>query len=248
MEIAASENCNVQYNTNDEQVAMKSPTQEIYSELQRAYEHFNQTLFDSQLPPCLLTVQRKDRRVMGYFSPMRFVNPEGGNTDEIAMNPMYFASKDVEEVMQTLVHEMTHLWQYHLGEDKSRMSYHNKEWGNKMESIGLMPSSTGKPGGKRTGQRVADYQIQGGLFEKVCRELLTKDFRISWCERFQISLEGLSDLLNPGTQEGNGQQPPAPVASKPTRVKYTCSCGKNVWGKPGLNIICGECEGKFSAQ
>lgn len=40
----------------------------------------------------------------------------------------------------------------------------NEEWADKMEGIGLMPSSTGKPGGSRTGEKMADYAIEGGLF------------------------------------------------------------------------------------
>ena len=48
------------------------PTQETYDELQRAYEFFNQRLFESALPPCLITLQR-EKRTYGYFSNGRFV-------------------------------------------------------------------------------------------------------------------------------------------------------------------------------
>lgn len=99
------------------------------------------------------------------------------------MNPAYFAVCPPEEVMQTLVHEMVHLWQYHFGKP-GRRGYHNKEWANKMESIGLMPSSTGQPGGKRTGDKMADYIIEGSVFDNLCQNLLTGDFRISWADKF----------------------------------------------------------------
>lgn len=39
------------------------PTQETYDELQRAYEFFNQRLFESALPPCLITLQREKERM-----------------------------------------------------------------------------------------------------------------------------------------------------------------------------------------
>lgn len=55
----------------------------------------------------------------------------------------------VNEALQALTYEMVHLYQHHFG-DPGRGRYLNKEWGNKMESIGLMPSSTGRPGGRRT--------------------------------------------------------------------------------------------------
>ncbi|MBM5564638.1 SprT-like domain-containing protein, partial [Klebsiella quasipneumoniae] len=89
-----------------------------------------------------------------------FVSRDGGTTDEIAMNPAYFAVCPPEEIMQTLVHEMAHLWQHHFGKP-GRRGYHNKEWAERMEEIGLMPSSTGKPGGAKTGDKMADYIIEG---------------------------------------------------------------------------------------
>nr|WP_025465377.1 SprT-like domain-containing protein [Acinetobacter baumannii] len=87
------------------------------------------------------------------------------------------------EVLQTLVHEMVHAWQFHFGKP-GRRGYHNKEWADKMEAIGLMPSSTGKPGGARTGEKMADYAIPGGLFMQATDKLLTQDFKISWLDRF----------------------------------------------------------------
>lgn len=53
-----------------------------------------------------------------------------------------------------------------------------------MEIIGLMPSSTGQPGGKRTGDHVADYALSDGQFLAACESLLTADFRLSWYDRF----------------------------------------------------------------
>ena len=85
--------------------------------------------------------------------------------------------------MQTLVHEMVHLWQAHFGKP-GRGRYHNGQWADKMEAIGLMPSSTGKPGGQRTGDCMADYAIEGGRFLQACAALVTADFRISWYDRF----------------------------------------------------------------
>ncbi len=82
---------------------------------------------------------------MGYFSYRRFVAADGSGRmiDEIALNPEYFPVYPLIEVMQTLVHEQCHMWQYHYG-NPSRKTYHNAQWAAKMESIGLMPSSTGR--------------------------------------------------------------------------------------------------------
>lgn len=244
------------------------PTAETYNELQLAYDTFNAKLFDGLLPECLITLQRENR-TYGYFSSERFANRHGAKTDEIALNPSYFAVVPLIETMQTLAHEMAHLWQFHLG-TPGRGRYHNTEWADKMEAIGLMPSSTGKPGGKRTGDCMADYPIEGGRFIEVCSQLLTQDFRISWYDRFApasavqagqnsygltmdlpagaasvAAFEGVEmatsiDILADPTGITG-----APAANKSNRSKYTCSCGTSVWGKPGLNIVCGECEEPF---
>ncbi|MGC3743111.1 SprT-like domain-containing protein [Pseudomonas aeruginosa] len=128
------------------------PTHEVYAELQLAYEHFNVQLFDGQLPDCLITLQR-ERRTYGYFSRKRFARRSGEMTDEIAMNPGYFAIRSLRKTLSVLAHEMVHLWQFHFGAP-GRRGYHNKEWAARMEALGLMPSNTGAPGGKRLGEQV----------------------------------------------------------------------------------------------
>ena len=252
---------------------MANPTAQTYAELQQAYDHFNQALFGGELPPCLITLQR-EKRTYGYFSAKRFSNAEGQLTDEIAMNPSYFAVVPLVETMQTLAHEMCHLWQHHFGQP-GRGRYHNEEWAAKMEFIGLMPSSTGQPGGKRTGDHVADYAIEGGPFLAACAELLTRAFRLSWYDRFPAeaqvragqasmamqlpeaygggrvpaqSIQGMDALVatsmaSAAADAGDGAS--QPTVNKLNRVKYACPCKKQVWGKPGLKLICGECRESY---
>ncbi len=161
----------------------KRPTEEAYAELQQCFDFYNAELFDGQLPHCLITFQR-EKRTMGYFSQKRFVRMDGtAKADEIALNPEYFAVVPLIEVLQTVVHEMVHAWQFHFG-TPSRACYHNAEWANKMEAIGLMPSETGAPGGKRTGQKMGDYPLPGGRFIRATQKLLATGFAISWLDRF----------------------------------------------------------------
>ncbi|BGE57664.1 MULTISPECIES: SprT-like domain-containing protein [Pseudomonas aeruginosa group] len=264
-------------------VSHRRPTEEAYAELQAAYDFYNDHLFASQerLPACLITYQR-EKRTMGYFSQARFIRRDGIKADEIAMNPDYFAVIPLVEILQTLVHEMVHLWQYHFGKP-SRACYHNTEWANKMEALGLMPSDTGKPGGKRVGQSMNDYVIPGGRFDVATRELLKRGFAISWMDRFPVDVRGPSrpmslmpaSLMPPASQDYQGDddldagvdeiadeldpaialayQAPAAAASldvsvrqpgdRSNRLKYSCpGCRLNMWGKPGLKVICEECE------
>lgn len=250
------------------------PTRETYDELQRAYSHFNRLLFDGELPDCLITLQR-EKSTCGYFSAARFARADGQTTDEIALNPAFFAVVPLVETLQTLVHEMCHLWQHHFGKP-GRGRYHNEEWARRMETVGLMPSSTGRPGGKRTGDMVADYAMEGGPFLAACEALMTERFMLSWYDRFPAREHVAFGAASLGhalpAQMGGGAAPIAQMASlasavvapaatgddstssaadkpnKSNRVKYACGCGVQVWGKPGLKIICGTCEGQFEAQ
>lgn len=250
------------------------PTNETYQELQLAFDRFNALLFDGKLPSCLLTLQREKVSV-GYFSSNRFANQSGQFAHEIAMNPSYFAIVPLVEVMQTLVHEMVHLWQFCFG-TPARGRYHNAEWAFKMESIGLMPSSTGSPGGAKTGDRIADYAISGGQFLQVCSQLITDKFKISWYDRFPperavqsaqyvysfthgTSLEGIhqeatqlpsivaDERARLDVKPSHGVIGASCLSKKPTRQKYQCTCEYAVWGKPNLLIRCEECQDIFTA-
>ena len=64
------------------------PTRETYSELQQAYEHFNQRLFDDALPHCLITLQR-EKRTCGYFSAARFASLP--DADKYVLMASFFA-------------------------------------------------------------------------------------------------------------------------------------------------------------
>lgn len=162
-----------------------TPTQEVYGILQHAYSVFNDVLFQGKLPECVITMQRQ-ANAMGYYAQDRFYNvveqmDSGKETyvDEIAINPDYFADHPPEEIMKTLVHEQVHVWQRYYG-TPSRTGYHNKEWAAKMEEIGLMPSSTGKVGGAKTGQSMNEYYLPNGLFINVYRELFPDGHNIKW--------------------------------------------------------------------
>ncbi len=252
------------------------PTEENYAEWQMAFDHINVELFDGQLPDCLITMQR-EKHTMGYFSLNRFSNRLGRKVDEIALNPSYFLSYGVNEALQTLAHEMCHLWQYHFG-DPGRGRYHNKEWAEKMQSIGLMPSSTGAPGGRKTGDKIADYIISGGLFEASINRLKKeKGFELIWMDRFiarpmagtpsylsALGVEGSSfqseDFVRDDDDDQNEWQTIQMMAQavepdftrltqkQGTRLKYSCNCGINLWAKPGIDVTCNICESLFQAQ
>ncbi len=166
------------------------PTDQIYSELRYAYDYFNTVLFRGVLPPCLITLQRH-RHALGFFAGGRFANSEHQLADEIALNPSGMSRCSIIQILSVLVHEQCHLWQFHFSEYDGRRGivrpYHDREWGSKMESIGLIPTNTGKPGGKRTGRHVSHYIVSSGRFAVACATLLSSGFSISWMERVLVA-------------------------------------------------------------
>lgn len=243
-------------------IQFMQPTPEAYKEWQEAYDEINQRLFLGTLPPCLITFQR-EKNTMGYFSHRRFANRKGQKTDEIALNPAYFASAGIHEALQTLAHEMVHLWQQHFGQP-GRGRYHNKEWADKMESIGLMPSHTGEPGGMRTGDRMSDYIMADGEFEGVIDVLVNNGFELKWMDRHVASAQQTNTAITATAQITSealeaeiGITPELAHAIDPdlsrviqqkqgNRSKYTCpGCSVNLWGKPALNIECADCKELF---
>lgn len=165
--------------------AAQRATQESYEELQRAYDFFNERLFDGELPGALITMQRTGRS-LGHYSSARYVDRSGARADEINMNPGYFATRPIEDTLSTLGHEMVHQWREHGG-NPPRRCYHDKEWAAKMKEIGLYPSSTGRPGGKEVGEKMSHYIMADGRFIQACKELLQTSFGIVWFDRFPMA-------------------------------------------------------------
>ncbi|MGH6711762.1 MAG: SprT-like domain-containing protein [Bradyrhizobium sp.] len=199
------------------------PIPESYGPFRRACKALNDKLFGGQLPPCLVTLQRK-KRALGFFSGRRFRSADGAIvTDEIALNPAHFAERGARKVLSTLAHELAHQWQQHYGRP-SRTGYHNEQWAAKMREIGLIPSHNGRPGGKQTGQRMTHFIKRGGPFDRVARALVAKGFALAYVERNSKAERKVA------------------LKKQQSKTRYNCEgCGLNAWAKPGVNLICGTC-------
>ena len=189
----------------------RHPTPDHYVEFYLAFTHFNHVLFEGGLPSCLITMSRRGR---GYFKGQAWQG-RGRVTDEISLSPDQLGEPTLD-TLAVLVHEMTHQWQAHFGAP-SRSGYHNREWGARMETLGLIPSDTGRPGGKRTGQIMGHYVSDGGPFEQAAKTL-----------------------------RGTGWEVPVvALLERPravSKLKYTCAgCGINVWGRADLAVDCANC-------
>lgn len=210
-------------------------TLRLFGALQDAYNYFKYHLFDNKLSPVVLTLNRKARS-MGYYRPNSWVSDRQETLPEININPSIL-HMPATEVMQTLVHEMCHHYQFLFGK-AGRGGYHNIEFSRIMFSVGLMCSSTGKPGGRITGESMADYFIEGGRFIQVFNEM-PSEFLLPF-----KPYENTLSLVEPSIEVSVVNQ-----TKDRSKVKYTCqSCGINTWGKPQLNLKCGDCNMKLYSQ
>lgn len=199
-----------------------------YERLQEAYDWFNQQLFGNTLPEVVITL-RGTRTGYGYHLARNFadrVNP-ASTIDELAMNATYFDRSDMD-VLSTLAHEMTHIEQEAYGHP-SQGGYHNKAWVKLMERIGLRPYNTNDPDKiKQTGTAIHHDTISDGPFEQAANALLKTGWTLHTVEHNPHKFN------SQGTAEARQQQK--------KKTKYTCpTCEARVWGKPGLNIECGDC-------
>lgn len=209
----------------DKELSSVSNITEIqYSALQKAYTFFNKRLFDGKLVDVLIIFNRK-RHVAGYFCRNSFMLRKNEQAlHEISLNPdTFIKERTVERILSTLVHEQAHLWQYQYGKRKSRNGYHNREWADKMEEIGLMPSTTGAEGGSRTGQSCSHYIIEEGPFYWDCA-----DFLMCTDALLFLSLPVFTVRTD---------------SKKKNKIAYRCpSCGQKAWAKPHARLMCGNCE------
>lgn len=202
-------------------------TKAAYDAMYAAFDHFNAELFDGRLPAAMLVLHRK-RNAHGYFWANRWFDKVEGEQEgmhEIALNPASMG-RDLRQVLSTLAHEMVHHEQEVFG--KPSPGGHNKEWAEWMDRIGLTPTSTGLPDGKRTGRRVTHMIVDGGAYDVSFQRLVSRqDVDFSWFSPDQAKAAREKDM---------------------SKVKHTCACGCNIWGAYGkIEAICGHCDQPFEA-
>lgn len=203
------------------QKAAVDPSQVTYSALVGAFARFNAELFGGRLPPVMLILNRK-RNAHGYFHAEQWRGREGGdNVHEIALNPDTMG-RTVEEVLSTLVHEMTHHEQQCFGKP-SKNGHHNKEWGGYMRAVGLEPRGVGKCAGKDVGRTVSHDIIEGGPFAVLVAEMIAEGLDLSY----------VTNSFTVDTVKKKKDR---------SKVKHSCpECDLNVWCKEGSYIMCGDC-------
>lgn len=219
-----------------------TPTAEAYEFWQEAFHYFNDRLFQGALNDSVITLTRS--RALGYFCPGAFQNRDGASAHEISMNPTWFDACGDVTALSILNHEMVHQWRHDFGPlnrkgGKGQRGYHDTIWADKMEALGLVPSNTGEPGGRRLGFQMSHYIIEGGRFERACRDFLCDGNFVDWHDgRFKRP----NNPIVTGVAE-------APATSKGTRTRFVCACcDVKAYARASARLACLDCEEPLIAR
>jgi predicted SprT family Zn-dependent metalloprotease len=206
------------------------PTNAQFAAYRAMWSYFNTELFGGALGHVILNFSRRARS-LGFFAPERWTDGSNQTTHEVSLNPSYLTRENMKDSASTLVHEMAHLWR-HVQPNPPRNGYHDTQWADMMESIGLMPSATAAPGGQRTGYKMSHYIVAGGAFE-VAFEAMPESCRLPYVCGVDEDAIGKKGKAKAKAKE----------AARKVKLKYSCpECELNVWGRAGLRLRCEACD------
>jgi predicted DNA-binding protein len=149
----------------------------IYSELYRAFDHFNKTFTNNKLPKPVITIQESGRKnAYGWFGKSFWVDKEmDENIPEINISAEYVA-RGAHAVLETLLHEMAHFYNaVNDIKDCSSGQYHNKHFKKAAELFGLSVNREGNRGYCRTNltevseAAIDSLKVNESLFQNIRR-------------------------------------------------------------------------------
>ena len=179
------------------------------------YVYFNKALFPKKLKDCHF-ITKLQTGVMGSFIPESWTNSKNELIHQIILNP-YIFKQEPRVLHSAIIHNMLHVYQYDFPE-RPRLGYHDKVFAQIAEDRGFPTSSTGEPGGKKTGQKMLHYFSPGGLAIKASDDRV-KNLIKYW----PLDLDSIFN-------------------SRKNKADYLCSnCNLKLYGQPNHKVICGDC-------
>lgn len=198
---------------------------DIHTELERIYNAINKDFYDGKLPNAIITTHSKRASIgdsYGWAAKDKWVDIDGEKYYELNISAEYL-QRDIYDLVGTLSHEMVHIycWENDIKDTSNQNRYHNKRFKSEAESRGLIIEKAPTIGFSVTS--VSDQ------YKEYIDSLGVKDvFNIS---RYDSEMAADED-----------EKP----KKRKKRPVYECpECGTIVRGKPGLTILCGECECAF---
>lgn len=184
-----------------------------YEVLYKAFDLFNEHYFDNELPPCMITLQKKRDNNYGHFvSESTWFNTQSDDEAyEININPINM-NREPEEILGTLLHEMVHYYcTLNNIKDVKSGGKHTIEYKNVCVSHGLNCELDEDKGYNQTSLNDESIELIKDLIEEY-----KDDFWYMMVEKKPV---------------------------KKNLFKYVCnSCGMKAYAKAEKSIVCGDCE------
>lgn len=227
---------------------------DITAELHHVFELFNVEYFDGILPTPAITIQSNGHRrnTMGWCSTVPVWGTEDGSVQMYELNlAAEFLKLDFFEHMDTMLHEMVHLYHKVMGiKDTSRENtYHNKHFKNKVLELGFEYKDN-RPDpihgwtyarlGEKAKEKIAAMPINRELF--IIARYGYEYFKAIEEGRKPVALvQDGSVLSEPGER---------PIAARSKSKKWVCpNCGISVRSyKDNVNLMCMDCEELLEKQ
>lgn len=115
-------------------------TSQLTAQLERLFDKLNMDFFDGKLARPIITVQ-KTPHAYGHYTIFPVWQVDGGRKNEINIDAGTL-DRPLEDIVETLVHEMVHMYDYTVLEIQdcsgSSHKYHNKAFKATAEAHGLI--------------------------------------------------------------------------------------------------------------
>lgn len=186
-------------------------------ELYRMFDYFNQQLYNSELKTPIITIASK-RNALGWCSVAKVWKDDSQQYYEIGITAE-FLNRTYDEIAETLMHEMVHLYNFQNDVKDCSGQIHNKKFKAEAERRFLVVSKMGRYGWAQTD--LSDF----------LKEIIS-DFNKN---------ESAFSIYR--TTKEKPKEPPA----KPFR--YTCpKCEAKVSSKDEVSVICKVCNMDFELK
>ena len=203
-------------------------TSRLAGQLEKLFRMLNDDFFNGQLETPVITIQSTPR-AYGHYSvaPIWSVNGEELKHEiNIGAGTL---DRDIEYTVATLLHEMCHFYDdtiLNIKDCSRNGTYHNKQFKETAESVGLIVTKSDKYGYAHTAP--SDSLIEW---------IIDNDIQEIKLNRNEFS--GIRVTGGKSTGNTTGIKPPKANSHS---TKYTCPCcGTSVRATKKVRVICADC-------